>query len=83
MPIVLLMLAAGIMHFVRVDFFLKIVPPYLPFPLELVYLSGVCEIALGLLLLVPKTSRLAAWGIVALLIAGAGLFGRGGKRPVA
>ena len=44
-------------------------PPYVPFHLELVYLSGFFEIALGILLLVPRFSRLAAWGIVALLIA--------------
>ena len=44
-------------------------PPYLPLHLELVYLSGFFEIALGLLLLVPRFSRLAAWGIVSLLIA--------------
>ena len=33
------------------------------------YLSGVSEMALGLLLFVPRFSRLAAWGIIALLIA--------------
>ena len=65
----LLMVSAGILHFVRYDFFLKIVPDYLPFPLEIVYISGVCEIALGVLLLIPRFSHLAAWGIVALLIA--------------
>lgn len=57
------------MHFVRPDFYMKIMPPYLPFHLELVYLSGLFEIALGLLLLDPRFSRLAAWGIIALLIA--------------
>jgi len=31
--------------------------------------SGVIELLLGILLLVPDYSRLAAWGIVALLIA--------------
>jgi len=35
----------------------------------LVLLSGICEVLLGILLLVPKYSSLAAWGIVALLIA--------------
>jgi uncharacterized membrane protein len=63
------MIGAGTMHFVRPDFYLKILPPYLPWHLELVYLSGFFEIALGLLLLVPRISRLAAWGIIALLIA--------------
>jgi uncharacterized membrane protein len=65
----LLMVGGGMMHFIKPDFYLKIMPPYLPFHQELVYLSGVCEIALGLLLVVPRSSRFAAWGIIALLIA--------------
>ena len=65
----ILMVGAGITHFVNPDFFLKIMPPYLPLHLVLVYLSGCFEIALGGLLLVPRFSRLAAWGIIALLIA--------------
>ena len=64
-----LLIAAGTMHFIRSEMFVQIVPPYLPLHRELVYLSGVCEIALGLLLLLPRFSRFAAWGIVALLIA--------------
>jgi uncharacterized membrane protein len=63
------MIVAGTMHFVNPEFFLKIVPPYLPFHKELVLVSGVCEILLGVLLLIPKCSHLAAWGIMALLIA--------------
>ena len=65
----LFMVGAGTLHFINPDFYLKIVPPYMPLHLELVYLSGFCEIALGLLLLVPRFSRFAAWGIIALLIA--------------
>ena len=63
------MISAGVMHFVNPDFYMKIMPPYLPLHKELVFLSGVCEVALGVLLLVPKWSRWAAWGIIALLIA--------------
>jgi uncharacterized membrane protein len=59
----------GIVHFVKTDFFLTIVPPYLPFPLALVYLSGAIEIMLGSLLMVKKYQRYAAWGLVLLLIA--------------
>ena len=69
MLLAVFMVGAGTTHFVNPDFFLKIMPPYLPWHLPLVYLSGLFEIALGLLLLVPRFSRLAAWGIVALLIA--------------
>ena len=65
----ILMVGAGITHFVNPGFFLKIMPPYFPLHLELVYLSGCFEIALGALLLVPRFSRFAAWGIIALLIA--------------
>ena len=63
------MIVAGTMHFVNPEFFLKIVPPYLPLHKELVLVSGVCEILPGVLLLVPRSSHLAAWGIIALLIA--------------
>ena len=60
---------AGTMHFVNPAFFLKFMPPYLPLHKELVLLSGVAEVLLAVLLLVPQTSRMAACGIVALLIA--------------
>ena len=63
------MIGAGILHFVSPEFYLRIMPPYLPWHLELVYLSGVCESALGLLLLVPRFSRWAAWGLIALFVA--------------
>jgi len=60
---------AGINHFLNRTFYLKMMPPVLPAPLFLIYLSGVFEIALGILLLVPKFTRFAAWGLIALLIA--------------
>ncbi|QDU80486.1 hypothetical protein Pla110_22160 [Polystyrenella longa] len=63
------MIVAGTMHFVNPEFFLKIVPPYLPLHKELVLISGVCEILLGVMLLIPQTSHLAEWGIIVLLIA--------------
>ena len=63
-----LVVFAGVMHLIRPNFFLKIMPPYLPLHLELVYLSGVFEIGLGICLLIPRLSRVAAWGIIALLI---------------
>jgi uncharacterized membrane protein len=60
---------AGISHFTNRAFFIAIVPPYLPWPAALVYISGVAEILLGALLMVPRTARLAGWGLIALLIA--------------
>ncbi len=64
-----LFVSAGILHFTRSEFFVKIVPRYIPEPLAMVYLSGVCEVLGGIGLLVPMTRRLAGWGLVALLIA--------------
>jgi uncharacterized membrane protein len=60
---------AGINHFVKTDFYVGIMPPYLPWHKELVYLSGVFEIVLGVLLLIPQFTVVAAWGLIALLIA--------------
>ena len=60
---------AGVMHFVAPKAYAQVVPPSFPRPLELVYLSGVAEIVLGLAVLVPRTRRHAAWGLVLLLIA--------------
>ena len=64
-----LFILAGVMHFVNAEFFLNIMPPYLPWHLEIVYISGVIEILLGIMLLIPRFERLAGWGLVALLIA--------------
>jgi uncharacterized membrane protein len=60
---------AGLNHFVNVEFYLRIMPPYLPWQLGLVYLSGFFEVVLGLLLLVPRFRAIAAWGLMALLMA--------------
>jgi len=65
----LLFIVAGVLHFLLSDFYVSIMPPYLPWHRELVFLSGVCEVALGVLFLVPRFMTLAAWGLIALLIA--------------
>ena len=61
----------GIQHFTNpVDPFLHIIPPALKsIGLELVYISGYFEIVLGVLLLIPKTRKIAALGLILLLIA--------------
>ncbi len=64
-----LYILAGITHFLIPEAFAQIVPPALPYPLALAYLSGIAEIALGVGLLFSRTRKLAAWGIIALLIA--------------
>ncbi|NLV07841.1 DoxX family protein [Haloarcula rubripromontorii] len=65
----ILYIVAGILHFVVPELYVQIVPPVLPAPLALVYLSGVAEIGVGAGLLVPRTRSYAAWATIALLVA--------------
>lgn len=66
---VLLYVAAGVNHFWNPSMYRKIMPPYLPYPMPLVYISGLSEIVLGLLLIPVTTRPTAAWLIIALLVA--------------
>ena len=59
----------GVLHFAVPVPFVRIVPPQLPYPEALVYISGFFEILGGIGLLIPKVSRAAAWGLIALFIA--------------
>jgi uncharacterized membrane protein len=61
--------ASGVNHFVNPSFYVAIVPRSLPRPLLLVQVSGAFEVLLGGALLIPRFKRLAAWGLVAILIA--------------
>ena len=59
----------GIKHFIESDYFLSIIPPYLPFHIELVYISGFFEILFGLMILFPKYRFYGSIGLILLLIA--------------
>ncbi len=65
----LLYIAAGTNHFVHPETYRKIMPHWLPVHRTLVLVSGIMEILLGVLLLIKSTRRLAAAGIILLLIA--------------
>jgi uncharacterized membrane protein len=60
---------AGTMHFVIPEFYLKMMPPYIPMHREMVFVSGIAEIILGFGVMGKKTMRYSAWGIIFLLIA--------------
>ncbi len=60
---------AGANHFINTGFYVGIMPPYLPWHTALVYASGAAEIILGLALLFRRVERLAAWGMIVLMIA--------------
>ncbi len=58
----------GVRHFIDPDFFLAIMPNYLSFHLELVYLTGIFEILCGVFLLFNKTRTYSAYALIFLLI---------------
>ena len=60
---------AGVLHFVKPRLFEAIVPPSLPAPRLMVYVSGAAEILGGLGLLAPALRVWAGWGLAALLVA--------------
>jgi uncharacterized membrane protein len=60
---------AGLNHFRDPGFYLRMMPPYLPWHEALVAISGVIEIALGLALISSRARPWAGLGIVLLLVA--------------
>lgn len=59
---------AGVNHFVNPDFYLPLIPPVLPYPEVINYLSGGLESLFGLLLLFSRYRSYAAYGIMFLLV---------------
>ena len=68
-PIGLLFCVSGVGHFARAQFYMRMMPPELPAHRELVLLSGAAELVLGVLLFSPPHETMAAWGLIALLVA--------------
>lgn len=67
--LVAVLVIAGTLHFAVPAAYLGIMPPGLPAPRALVYLSGALEIAGGVGLLMPATRAAAGWGVILLLLA--------------
>lgn len=59
---------AGMNHFRKPLSYRHLLPPYIPAPEMAVALSGVAEIMLGVLLLFTATRRIAAYGIILMLL---------------
>jgi len=59
----------GVNHFWHPKTYLKVMPDYIPWHLQLVWLSGLAEIVLAVLLFFPRTRLLGGWGVILLLAA--------------
>ncbi|MEO7386106.1 MAG: DoxX family protein [Gammaproteobacteria bacterium] len=58
----------GVAHFVATDMFVKIVPPYIPFPLSAVYVSGVFEVLGAIGIWLPRWREWAGNGLLLLTV---------------
>lgn len=59
----------GVTHFLTPDTYMKLMPPFIPAPMAMIYISGFFEILGGIGLLLPQTRRYAAYGLILLLLA--------------
>ena len=59
----------GILHFTHTKKFAQMIPPFIPLPELMVYISGFFEILGAIGLLIAQYQRQAAFGLVLLLIA--------------
>jgi uncharacterized membrane protein len=59
---------AGVQHFLKPEFYAVFVPSFLPFNTAIIYASGILEIILGIMLIIPKYAKQGAWGIFILML---------------
>ena len=65
----IIFILAGLGHFVMPQFYMQIMPPFIPLHFELVLLSGVFELLGGIGMFLPKFRRWAGYGLILLLFA--------------
>ncbi len=57
----------GTFHFLIPNTYIKIIPSYIPYHYELVIISGLVEVILGILLIYKRWVKQVSWGIILLL----------------
>ena len=66
----LFIIYAGVQHFLNPDFFLNVIPNFLmDFAMPIIYISGIIEVGIGLLLLTNKYQYLGALSFFLLMLA--------------
>ena len=64
----LIYIGAGVNHFRIPKFYSRMIPPYWRYPIFFNYFSGILEILFGVLVLIPTTQSIGAWGVIGLLV---------------
>tara|TARA_B100001750_G_scaffold144973_1_gene115781 strand:+ start:214 stop:660 length:447 start_codon:yes stop_codon:yes gene_type:complete len=59
----------GVKHFLDLEYFMNIMPKYIPYHKTMIYISGILEILLGTIIIIPKWRSLASYGLILLLLA--------------
>jgi uncharacterized membrane protein len=67
--VALFFFCGGIGHFIFAEFLVLAMPSYLPFHLELIYISGFFELVGAIGILIPQTRLYAAYGLITLSVA--------------
>lgn len=62
------MIYGGVQHFTNTAFYSPFVPDFLNFKVAIIYISGIVEIAIGLLLLFKKSEGVGALGVFILML---------------
>lgn len=65
----LIFVVMGSLHFWKPGAFVRIIPDFIPGHKEMVYISGIAEIAGGIGILLPQFREAAAGGLLLLLVA--------------
>ncbi len=68
-PLGLVFILTGALHFLVPDYYVRIIPPFLPHARGLVYLSGVAEVLGGVGILRKRWRHAAGLGLILLLVA--------------
>ena len=66
--LVLFFILAGLNHFINPDFYIPLIPDYLPFRKELNVISGILELFLAIGLFFPKYRHVSSLGLIVLMI---------------
>ncbi|MFT5738360.1 MAG: putative membrane protein [Maribacter sp.] len=59
---------AGLYHFINPEFYLGLIPDYIPKPIFINYFIGLLELLLGIFILIPKYRKIACHAIMVLLV---------------
>jgi len=67
--LIIFYLVAGLNHFYNPQSYYRLIPPYIPWPQTVNLFAGFFEFSFAIMLIFKTTRKLAAWGIILMLLA--------------